>query len=155
MNSVGDILLPPTPQPGGGLPDFPQRVAVWTRICEQTIRRFKNWSDDVTGAINGLHSPTGGFTNLTEFTGQGNWKLFYSDGSGDVQELAIGASGYALVSQGLSAVPTWSAIPTPFTNLTQFVSQNPNKLFYSDDNGDVQELAFSATPGDVLVSKSR
>ena len=48
-----------------------------------------------------------GFTNLTSFVSQNNWKTFYSDGSGDVQELSIGASGTYLKSAGSSAAPTW------------------------------------------------
>ena len=48
-----------------------------------------------------------GKTNLTQFVDQTNWRLFYSDGSGDVQELAFGTSNQVLKSQGASAVPTW------------------------------------------------
>ena len=37
----------------------------------------------------------------------GNWKLFYSDGSGHVQELTNGTSGYLLKSNGATAAPSW------------------------------------------------
>lgn len=37
----------------------------------------------------------------------GNYKVFYSDGSGHVQELALGADGTFLKSQGASAAPTF------------------------------------------------
>ena len=46
---------------------------------------------------------------LADFDYQGNYKTFYTDGSGDVQELAIGASTYVLTSAGTSSAPTWSA----------------------------------------------
>ena len=50
---------------------------------------------------------TGGYTNLTSFVDQTAWRLFYSDGSGDVKELALGANGTYLKSQGASSVPTF------------------------------------------------
>lgn len=49
----------------------------------------------------------GGYTNLTQFVDQNNWKVFYSDGNGDVQELSIGTSGQVLTSNGASSAPSW------------------------------------------------
>ncbi len=46
---------------------------------------------------------------LTQFLGNGNWKVWYSDGSGDVKELALGASGTFLKSNGASSAPTFAA----------------------------------------------
>lgn len=54
---------------------------------------------DVTG---------GGYTNLTEFVSQTAWRVFYSDGSGDVTELALGADGTFLKSNGAAAAPTFA-----------------------------------------------
>ena len=45
---------------------------------------------------------------LTQFVGNGNWKAFYSDGSGDVQELALGASGEFLKSNGAASAPSFA-----------------------------------------------
>jgi hypothetical protein len=53
----------------------------------------------------------GGYTNLTSFVDQTAWRVFYSDGSGDVKELALGADGEYLKSNGASSAPTW-ATPT-------------------------------------------
>lgn len=50
----------------------------------------------------------GGYTNLTSFVDQTNWRLFYSDGSGDVKELALGADGEYLKSNGASLAPSWA-----------------------------------------------
>jgi len=49
----------------------------------------------------------GGYTNLTSFTGQTAWRLFYSNTSGVVTELALGANGTYLMSNGASAAPTF------------------------------------------------
>ena len=50
---------------------------------------------------------SGGYTNLTQFVGQNNWKTFYSNGSGDVTELTIGSSGKVLTSNGTTSAPSW------------------------------------------------
>ena len=39
-----------------------------------------------------------GYTNLTQFVDQTAWRSFYSNGSGDVTELAFGTSGQVLTS---------------------------------------------------------
>ena len=49
----------------------------------------------------------GGYIDLTEFVTQNNWKVFYSDGSGDVKELSIGANGTYLQSNGATSAPTF------------------------------------------------
>jgi hypothetical protein len=52
----------------------------------------------------------GGYTNLTQFVDQTPWRIFYSNGSGDVTELALGADGTYLKSNGASAAPTWASV---------------------------------------------
>jgi hypothetical protein len=49
----------------------------------------------------------GGYTNLTSFVAQTAWRIFYSDGSGDVQELALGTSGQVLTSNGTTSAPSF------------------------------------------------
>lgn len=50
----------------------------------------------------------GGYTNLTSFVSQTPWRLFYSNGSGDITELALGADGTYLRSNGTTSAPTFS-----------------------------------------------
>lgn len=52
----------------------------------------------------------GGYTNLTEFVGQTAWRVFYSNGSGDVTELALGADGTLLRSNGAAVAPSFTAL---------------------------------------------
>jgi hypothetical protein len=49
-----------------------------------------------------------GYTNLTQFVAQTAWRVFYSDGSGDVQELALGADGTFLKSNGAALAPSFA-----------------------------------------------
>jgi len=51
----------------------------------------------------------GGYTDLTSFVDQNNWKIFYSDGSGDIKELALGADNTYLMSNGATSAPTFEA----------------------------------------------
>ena len=45
---------------------------------------------------------------LTQFVGNNTWNVWYSDGSGDVQELALGADGTFLKSNGAAVAPTFA-----------------------------------------------
>ena len=49
----------------------------------------------------------GGYTNLTSFVDQTAWRVFYSNTDGDVVELALGADGTYLKSNGAAAAPTF------------------------------------------------
>ena len=81
----------------------------------------------------------------------GNWKLFYSDATGAVKELGIGASGEVLTSAGVATAPAWTTISNAHTMTSTDHSAGPWKLFYSDAAGDVKELGIGAS-GDVLTS---
>lgn len=50
----------------------------------------------------------GGYTNLTDFDAQTAYRIFYSDANGDTTELALGADGEYLKSNGASAAPSWA-----------------------------------------------
>lgn len=48
-----------------------------------------------------------GHDNLTDFTDQTAWRLFYSNATGDVTELGLGAAGTYLKSAGAAAAPVF------------------------------------------------
>lgn len=64
--------------------------------------------DPATGRL--LTDGGSGYTNLTQFVDQTPWRIFYSNGSGDVTELALGAADTYLKSNGASSAPTWAAV---------------------------------------------
>lgn len=49
-----------------------------------------------------------GYTNLTQFVAQTPWRVFYSDSLGDVNELALGANGTFLKSNGAALAPSFA-----------------------------------------------
>lgn len=56
-----------------------------------------------------LHDRSHAITSTSDHTA-GNWKVLYSNGSGEVVELALGASGTVLQSGGTSAAPTFGSV---------------------------------------------
>ncbi len=53
-----------------------------------------------------LHNQSHTLTSTADHTA-GNWRVFYSNGSGQVNELALGTAGQVLSSNGVSAAPSW------------------------------------------------
>ncbi|HBX52970.1 MAG: hypothetical protein A2275_07240 [Bacteroidetes bacterium RIFOXYA12_FULL_35_11] len=53
-----------------------------------------------------LHNQSHAMTSTADHTA-GNWSVFYSNGSGQVNELGFGAAGQVLSSNGASASPSW------------------------------------------------
>jgi hypothetical protein len=94
--------------------------------------------DPSTGVVSYDEIPSGGgYTNLTSFVAQTAWRIFYSDGSGDVQELALGDAGKVLTAAGATSVPTWET-PISASSTTTFT----NKRWTAR----VGSTASSATP---------
>lgn len=71
-----------------------------------TLDDFKI-GDGVT-AWNGLAFYSATMGSLTNLSGTA-WRVIYTDGTGDVVELALGASGTVLQSNGAAAAPTFAA----------------------------------------------
>lgn len=55
-----------------------------------------------------LHDRSHALTSASDHTA-GNWKLFHSNGAGQLVELALGTSGHVLTAQGASAAPIFAA----------------------------------------------
>lgn len=51
-------------------------------------------------------------TDLTTLANPTAWRMFYSNGSQVVSELAVGAVGTALIGQGATSAPIWSNAPS-------------------------------------------
>ena len=78
----------------------------------------------------------GGTTTVTDLSGN-NWKALYTNGSGTVTELALGADGTTLVGNGTSSAPT-------FGNLTDLKGGN-DKVLFTNSSGVLTELAIGAS----------
>ena len=93
----------------------------------------------------------GGYTNLTEFVAQTAWRVFYSNGSGDVTELALGADGTYLKSNGASVAPTF-ATPAGSGDVSKVGTPVDNQIGVWTGDGTIEgdaALTFN-TSTDVL-----
>lgn len=82
-----------------------------------------------------------------EHTEHGNWKVVYTDASGDETELALGADGTFLQANGAAAAPTFAALVQADIaghGIAQHTEHANWKVLYTDGSGDEQELALGA-----------
>lgn len=56
--------------------------------------------------------------NLDTLAAPGNWKVAYTDGSGNQTALTVGAVGTALCGNGVTAAPTWQTVCLAANNLS-------------------------------------
>lgn len=66
--------------------------------------------------------------DLDSLSGVGNDKVFYSDGSGDIQEVTLGSSGLYLQSAGTGSAPIWAT--------TAVVAGGSGATWYATDDGE-------------------
>ncbi len=95
-----------------------------------------------------LHDRSHAITSSSDHTAT-SWRAFYSDGSGVITELALGASGTVLTSGGASAAPTFSALPAGGTKtiirFTPADNQPPSSNFATlDTRNSILVLEFDA-----------
>ena len=104
-------------------------------VLSSTTAGVRSWIE-MTGGTGG------GYTNLTSFVDQTPWRVFYSNTNGDVTELALGANGTYLRSNGATSAPTFTApsgVGDALTTdgLDQFASTTSSQLagVLSDETG--------------------
>lgn len=84
---------------------------------------------------------------LTQFVGNTAWRVWYSDGSGDVQELALGADGTFLKSNGASVAPSF-AVPSGSGNVSKVGTPVNNQIGVWTGDGTIEgdvDLVYDST----------
>jgi len=110
--------------------------------------------DPVTGRLLVDSAGGGGYTNLTQFVDQTAWRLFYSNGSGDVTELALGGAGTYLYSNGASSAPTWST-PAGSGDVSKVGTPVNNQVGVWTGDGTIEgdtALTFDTTTDTLIVT---
>src|SRR3990167_6762092 len=87
-----------------------------------------------------LHDRSHAMTGASDHTA-GNWKVFYSNGTGAVTELALGADGEVLTSTGATGAPAFEAV----------VGGKPSPYVFS--RGSDGNRTVSATTDDTTANK--
>jgi len=75
----------------------------------------------------------------------GNNKVFYSNTSGAITELPLGASGEVLTSQGATSAPNFSAISTGATTMTSTGSITAGNIVVENTDGTVSTVTSTLT----------
>lgn len=85
--------------------------------------------------------------SLTQFIGNTAWRVFYSDSAGDIVELALGADGTFLKSNGASSAPTF-ATPAGSGDVSKVGTPVNNQVGVWTGDGTIEgdvDLTFDTT----------
>ncbi len=97
-----------------------------------------------------------GYTNLTEFIAQTAWRVFYSNGSGDVTELALGVDGTFLKSNGASSAPTF-AVPAGAGDVSKVGTPLNNQIPVWTGDGTLEgtsDFTYDGTSLNLITGKN-
>lgn len=94
--------------------------------------------------------------SLTQFVGNTAYRVFYSDASGDITELALGADGTFLKSNGASAAPSF-AVPAGSGDVSKVGTPVNNQIGVWTGDGTLEgdaSLTFDTTTDTLSVAAS-
>lgn len=93
-----------------------------------------------------------GYTNLTQFVAQTAWRIFYSNGSGVVTELALGTSSQVLSSTGTTSAPNWVTVSGTGTVTNTGGNLTANAVVLGAGGADSKVVAGIITDGTSMIS---
>lgn len=102
-----------------------------------------------------LATIVGGVSTMTDLTATA-WRVFYSDGNGDVTELALGASGTFLKSNGASSAPSF-ATPAGSGDVVKVGTPVNNQIGVWTGDGSIEgdaALTFDTVTDTLAVAAS-
>ncbi len=113
--------------------DNTEGYAIGSRWIDITNDKEYVALDVSTGAAVWIETTVVPYTNLTSFVDQTAWRVFYSDGEGNITELPLGTDGTYLKSTGVTSAPEFNTPPG---------AGDMNKSTYdADDDGDIDVAA--------------
>jgi hypothetical protein len=97
-----------------------------------------------------LHDRSHAITSTSDHTA-GNWRVFHSNGTGQIVELPLGTTGQVLTANGTAAAPTWQTLSATTTNANNLTGGSAGTVPYQSAAGTTAMLA-AGTSGQVLRS---
>lgn len=96
-----------------------------------------------------FHNRSHAITGTDDHTA-GNWKVIYSNGSGEISELALSTSGTVLTSNGSSSVPSFTSVETGMAELVDDTSPQLGGDLDANNNAIVAADHGTATSPQVV-----
>lgn len=93
---------------------------------------------------------------LTQFIGNTAWRVFYSDASGDITELALGADGTFLKSNGATSAPSF-ATPAGSGDVSKVGTPANNQIAVWTGDGTIEgtsDVTYDGTNLNVVTGKN-
>ncbi len=104
----------------------------------------------MSGTTVNAHAQSHAITSTSDHTA-GNWKVLYTNGSGEVVELALGANGTYLQSSGASSAPAW-ATPSGTGDVTGPGSSTDNGIpRFDGTGGKTLQTSYATISDDGMV----
>lgn len=105
---------------------FKDKVAGWWHRGSDGAAEGSLWSYDATNGYFRIRTLLTAIAHAMTSAGHtaGNWTLFYSNGSGGVTELSLGAAATYLRSAGTAAAPTMAAVTDADLSTTDVTTNN-------------------------------
>jgi hypothetical protein len=97
-----------------------------------------------------LHDRSHAISSTSDHTA-GNWKVFHSNGTGQVVELPLGTAGQVLTANGTAAAPNWQTLSATTTNANNLTGGSAGTIPYQSAAGTTAMLS-AGTSGQVLRS---
>jgi hypothetical protein len=97
-----------------------------------------------------LHDRSHAITSTSDHTA-GNWRVFHSNGSGQIVELPLGTAGQVLTANGTAAAPNWQTLSATTTNANNLTGGSAGTIPYQSAAGTTAMLS-AGTSGQVLRS---
>jgi len=122
--------------PGSNVQIQNGNLNTWSNVAPFAfMQTFIGSADVITARSNlgvGIGSAVQAYsTNLDLVTTPGNWKVFYTNGTGVLTALTLGADGTYLKSNGAAVAPTWVAPGLDLAMYLVLLGQRTQPLPYS------------------------
>ena len=126
-------------------------VATYPSLAE--IAHVKGVTSAIQTQLNAKANSSGA---LTQFVGNTAWRVFYSDGNGDITELALGADGTFLKSNGAAVAPTF-ATPAGSGDVSKVGTPANNQMAVWTGDGTLEgtsDFTYDGTSLNLITGKN-
>ena len=90
--------------------------------------------------------------NLDTFAALGNWKVAYTNGSGNPVALTVGAAGTALCGNGVTSAPSWQTVALAANNLSDLTNAGTARTNLGLSNANGANITLVIDGGGAVIT---